>query len=69
MIHGFIKNTPVRARGYKLAGWNFDWNFSESCQFTKYKLNQYMTGTVILGTNLTINQMIQIHMVKLESYL
>jgi PKHD-type hydroxylase len=25
----------------KLAGWNYDWNFSESCQFTKYKLNQY----------------------------
>jgi PKHD-type hydroxylase len=25
----------------KNAGWNFDWNFSESCQFTKYKLNQF----------------------------
>ena len=25
----------------KNAGWNFDWDFSESCQFTKYKLNQY----------------------------
>ena len=23
------------------AGWNFDWDSSESCQFTKYKLNQY----------------------------
>ena len=23
------------------AGWNFDWDYSESCQFTKYKLNQY----------------------------
>ena len=23
------------------AGWNFEWNFSEKCQFTKYKLNQY----------------------------
>ena len=23
------------------AGWNFQWDFSESCQFTKYKLNQY----------------------------
>ena len=22
------------------AGWNFDWERSESCQFTKYKLNQ-----------------------------
>ena len=25
----------------KNAGWNFDWVRSESCQFTKYKLNQY----------------------------
>ena len=25
----------------KNAGWNFDWIRSESCQFTKYKLNQY----------------------------
>ena len=23
------------------AGWNFNWDYSESCQFTKYKLNQY----------------------------
>jgi PKHD-type hydroxylase len=23
------------------AGWNFQWDFSESCQFTKYKLHQY----------------------------
>ena len=25
----------------KNAGWNFEWDRSESCQFTKYKLNQY----------------------------
>jgi len=25
----------------KNAGWNFDWDRSESCQFTKYKHNQY----------------------------
>ena len=25
----------------KNAGWNFEWFRSESCQFTKYKLNQY----------------------------
>jgi PKHD-type hydroxylase len=25
----------------KNADWNFDWDFSESCQFTKYKLDQY----------------------------
>ena len=23
------------------AGWNFEWDWSEQCQFTKYKLNQY----------------------------
>jgi len=23
------------------AGWNFEWDFSEQIQFTKYKLNQY----------------------------
>jgi PKHD-type hydroxylase len=23
------------------AGWNFDWDFTESAQFTKYKLNQF----------------------------
>ncbi len=25
----------------KKAGWNFQWDWSEECQFTKYKLNQY----------------------------
>ena len=25
----------------KHAGWNFQWDFSESCQFTKYKLDQF----------------------------
>ena len=23
------------------AGWNFNWDYSESCQFTKYKPGQY----------------------------
>ena len=32
---------PYVHEANKNAGWNFDWNFSESCQFTKYKLNQY----------------------------
>ena len=32
---------PFIHQANKLAGWNFDWNFSESCQFTKYKLNQF----------------------------
>ena len=25
----------------RLAGWNFDWDWSESCQFTKYGVGQY----------------------------
>jgi len=32
---------PYIRQANKLAGWNFDWDFSESCQFTKYKLNQF----------------------------
>ena len=32
---------PYIHEANKKAGWNFNWDFSESCQFTKYKLNQY----------------------------
>jgi PKHD-type hydroxylase len=32
---------PFINEANQLAGWNFDWDFSESCQFTKYKLNQF----------------------------
>jgi PKHD-type hydroxylase len=32
---------PYINEANKSAGWNFDWNFSEPCQFTKYKLNQF----------------------------
>ena len=32
---------PYVDKANKKAGWNFQWDFSESCQFTKYKLNQY----------------------------
>ncbi len=32
---------PYIDEANKSAGWNFDWDSSESCQFTKYKLNQY----------------------------
>jgi PKHD-type hydroxylase len=34
-IHPYIKEAN------KQAGWNFQWDASESCQFTKYKKNQY----------------------------
>ena len=34
-IHPYI-NTANRN-----ANWNFEWDWSESCQFTKYKLNQF----------------------------
>jgi len=33
--------TPYIHKANKLANWNFDWDFSETCQFTKYKLNQH----------------------------
>ena len=32
---------PYIYKANKDAGWNFDWDRSESCQFTKYKHNQY----------------------------
>jgi len=32
---------PYVHKANKNAGWNFQWDFSEPCQFTKYKLNQY----------------------------
>ena len=32
---------PYVLQANKNAGWNFEWDRSESCQFTKYKLNQY----------------------------
>ena len=34
-IHPYIHDAN------KNAGWNFDWDFSEACQFTKYKINQH----------------------------
>ena len=34
-IHPFIHEAN------KLAGWNFEWDWSESCQFTKYKVGQF----------------------------
>ena len=34
-IHPFIHEAN------KTAGWNFDWDFSESCQFTKYGVGQH----------------------------
>jgi len=34
-IHPFVREAN------KNAGWNFEWDRSESCQFTKYKTNQY----------------------------
>lgn len=32
---------PYIHKANKDAGWNFEWDRSESCQFTKYKHNQY----------------------------
>tara|TARA_Y100001938_G_C8071854_1_gene423615 strand:- start:1006 stop:1662 length:657 start_codon:yes stop_codon:yes gene_type:complete len=34
-IHPFIHDAN------KAAGWNFEWDFSEACQFTKYGVGQY----------------------------
>jgi len=32
---------PYVNQANKSAGWNFEWNWSESCQFTKYSKEQY----------------------------
>ena len=32
---------PLLREANQNAGWNFQWDWSESCQFTKYKRNQY----------------------------
>ena len=32
---------PYVHEANRRAGWNFEWNWSESCQFTKYKEGQY----------------------------
>tara|TARA_R110002051_G_scaffold7386_1_gene33764 strand:- start:700 stop:1326 length:627 start_codon:yes stop_codon:yes gene_type:complete len=32
---------PYIHEANKSAGWNFNWDYSESCQFTKYKKGQY----------------------------
>jgi len=32
---------PYIHEANRRAGWNFDWDYSEACQFTKYKLNQF----------------------------
>ena len=32
---------PYIHEANKKAGWNFEWDFSESCQFTKYGVGQY----------------------------
>jgi hypothetical protein len=34
-IHPYIQEAN------KAAGWNFDWDFTEECQFTIYKKNQF----------------------------
>jgi len=32
---------PFVDQANKSAGWNFEWNYSESCQFTKYSAGQF----------------------------
>tara|TARA_R110000803_G_scaffold76025_1_gene140517 strand:+ start:1270 stop:1896 length:627 start_codon:yes stop_codon:yes gene_type:complete len=32
---------PYIHEANRFAGWNFNWDYSESCQFTKYKKGQY----------------------------
>ena len=43
---------PYVSAANQNAGWNFFWDWSESCQFTKYKKVNIMIGIVIVGINL-----------------
>tara|TARA_R110000822_G_scaffold7694_2_gene31375 strand:+ start:1518 stop:1919 length:402 start_codon:yes stop_codon:yes gene_type:complete len=60
---------PYIHKANQSAGWNFQWDFSESCQFTKNtkKIN-IMIGIVIVGINLTKKKVILV-MEELENYL
>ena len=52
------------------AGWNFDWERSESCQFTKYKQINIMIGIVIVGINLMTEKTLIIQSTEeFENYL
>jgi len=46
---------PYIQTANRMAGWNYEWDRSESIQFTKYKLNHIMIGIVIVGINLMID--------------
>ena len=52
-----------------MAGWNFDWDRSESCQFTKYKLNQYYDWHCDSWDKPYDKRRIHPDTVKLENYL
>jgi hypothetical protein len=42
MIVGFIKKYNLMfIKQMQSAGWNFNWDWSESCQFTKYNKGQF----------------------------
>jgi PKHD-type hydroxylase len=61
---------PFIHQANRLAGWNFDWDFSESCQFTKYKLNQHYDWHCDSWESQHMQiKIIKIHLVKLENYL
>ena len=42
MIDGFTKKYNLMCiKQMQSAGWNFEWDFQNLCQFTKYKKGQY----------------------------
>ena len=41
MIDGYIMRYNLIFISKSNAGWNFQWDFSESCQFTKYTKGQF----------------------------
>ena len=59
---------PYVHQANESAGWNFQWDFSESCQFTKYKKDNIMIGIAIVGTDHTKENKEILHTVRLENY-
>ena len=67
------KEIHIVTRSKSKAGWNFEWDWSESCQFTKYGVGQYYgwhcdSWDKLIQGLLLADGTRPVCMVKLESY-
>ena len=62
-IHPYIHQANANA------GWNFQWDFSESFSLQNILKDNFMIGTVMVGINLILESIQMTHrMVRLENY-